>query len=538
MHNNLNDLPVWKKLKKHACEMQSQDYHLKHLIKETGRLKKFSLDNSHGFFFDFSRQRVNKKTMDLLFELAEIRKLNDKFKSMVSGSLVNRTENRAALHTATRHFTNKPVFVNKTDIMPEIRKTRVQIRDFSKQIHLANITGSTGKAFKHIVVIGIGGSYLGTEFTANALYQYADKGIKLHFLSNVDVDNFGKIVSEIDPETTLWIIISKSYTTAETDANAALAYDFMQKKNLNPKKHFVIVTGKGSPGDKKADSVLAIFHMFDFIGGRYSVSSAVGGVPLSIYLGYDRYEQFLKGAHEMDSHGENSSVEANIPLIAALISIWNNNFLGYSTQAIIPYSALLSKLAPHVQQLYMESTGKSVNMQGDFLNEKTGVIVFGEPGTNAQHSFFQLAHQGRPFPVDFIIAINPQFQENNKILSKVSNHQELWANCIAQAMALAKGADNEENARFFPGNRPSTTIVLDNLAPENIGTLLSFYEAKTVFESFIWDINPFDQFGVELGKSLTSKIRDEIVEKNINKNYLFESSNKYESFYLKKLFSK
>ena len=538
MHNNLNNLPIWKKLKEHAQEMQNKDYHLKYLIKDPDRLKNFSRNNVPCFFFDFSRQRVTAKTMELLFELAEARELDNKFKSMVSGNLVNKTENRAALHTATRHFTNKPVFVNKTDIMPEIRKIRGQIRDFSKQIHAKKIKGTTGKAFKHVVVIGIGGSYLGTEFVAAALYPYADKGIKLHFLSNVDIDNFGKTVSEIDPETTLWVIISKSYTTAETDANATLAYDFMQKKNLDPKKHFVIVTGKGSPGDKKADSVLAIFHMFDFIGGRYSVTSAVGGLPLAVYLGHDKYEDFLKGANKMDLHAENSSIETNIPLIAALLSIWNNNFLSYPTQAIIPYSALLSKLAVHVQQLYMESTGKSANMQGEFLSEDAGVIVFGEPGTNAQHSFFQLAHQGRAFPVDFIIAVNPQFQQDNTIFSEVSNHQELWANCIAQAMALATGAENQEKHKFFSGNRPSTTIVLDHITPENIGNLLSFYEAKTVFESFIWDINPFDQFGVELGKSLASKIRKEIVEKNRNKNYLFESSNEYEKFYLGKLFSK
>jgi len=277
--------------------------------------------------------------------------------------------------------------------------------------------------------------------------------------------------------------------------------------------------------------------MFDFIGGRYSVTSAVGGVPLSLYLGYDIYERFLKGAEEMDIHAKEASAGKNLPLVAALISVWNNNFLHYPAQAIIPYASPLSKLAPHIQQLNMESNGKSVTREGYTLDIPAGAIIFGEPGTNAQHSFFQLAHQGRPFPVDFIGVIRPHYGQYEFKSKGVTNHQELWANLIAQPAALAFGKDDANGAKRFEGNRPSSTILLSDLSPENIGRLLSFYEAKTVYEAFIWGINPFDQFGVELGKSLASSVRKKMAEKNNNPEYPFDDADPITKFYLKKLFS-
>jgi glucose-6-phosphate isomerase len=276
----------------------------------------------------------------------------------------------------------------------------------------------------------------------------------------------------------------------------------------------IAVTSKGSPGDRPAAGVLQAFHMFDFIGGRYSVSSAVGGVPLSLYLGYERFEAFLRGAEAIDRHAAQSPPEANLPLTAALIDIWNNNFLGYPARAIIPYAAPLARLAPHVQQLNMESNGKSVATDGTALPLDTGVVIFGEPGTNAQHSFFQLAHQGRPFPIDFIGVLRPQYTAYRAHSKGVTNHQELWANLLAQPMALAVGRDHSDPARRFSGNRPSSTLVLEDLSPENVGRLLAFYEARTVFEAFVWDINPFDQFGVELGKSLAQGIREVMAARN------------------------
>jgi glucose-6-phosphate isomerase len=532
----LNEMSVWKKLIQHADIMKRPEKHLKHLLEDENRLAKFSL-KAAGIFYDFSRQRLDDKAMELLFELADSLKLKQQFDAMAGGEKINTTENRAALHTAARNFSDKSVLVDGKDVMPEIRNVREDIKLFASKVHEGQITGSTGKPFKNVVVIGIGGSYLGTEFVAQALQPLADKNIEIMFLSNVDIHNFGKIVSQIDPETTLWIVISKSYTTAETMANANQAYAFLTEKGLDPAKHFASVTSKGSPGDDPGNPVLSSFHMFDFIGGRYSVTSAVGGVPLSLYLGYDRFERFLKGAEEMDQHIQNASIEKNIPLTAALVAIWNNNFLGYPAQAIIPYASPLSKLAPHIQQLNMESNGKSVTKDGDPLEEPTGVIIFGEPGTNAQHSFFQLAHQGRPFPIDFIGVIRPFYEQYQNQSKGVNNHQELWSNLVAQPAALALGKEDSDPAKSFPGNRPSSTILLNHISPEKIGSLLAFYEAKTVFEAFIWGINPFDQFGVELGKTLATDIRKHTAIKNQSIDHSFDGIDSITRFYLEILFS-
>ncbi len=530
------DIPEWINLKKHAGIINRRENHLKYLVGQKGRLENFSLEGA-GIFYDYSRQRVNSGTMKLLFELAEKRRIKKQFKSMTSGETVNNTENRAALHTASRSFSADAVFVNGKDIMPEMFSVRKKIKEFTSKIHSGEIRGSTGKIFEHMVVIGIGGSYLGPEFVASALKHLAIRKMQIHFLSNVDIHNFGEIAASIDPESTIWIVISKSYTTAETAANTNQAYEFMKQKGLDPAKHFVTVTSKGSPGDDPSNPVIASFHMFDFIGGRYSVTSAVGGVPLSLYIGYDLFERFLKGAEEMDIHAKEAPPEKNLPLVAALISVWNNNFLHYPAQAVIPYASPLSKLAPHIQQLNMESNGKSVTKDGYALDVPAGTIIFGEPGTNAQHSFFQLAHQGRPFPVDFIGVIKPSYDQYGFKSKGVTNHQELWANLIAQPAALAFGKDDTDGAKRFDGNRPSSTILLNDLSPENIGRLLSFYEAKTVYEAFIWGINPFDQFGVELGKSLASGIRTKMAEKNRNPEYSFEDADKITKFYLEKLFT-
>jgi glucose-6-phosphate isomerase len=535
-HENPTEIPVWEKLTQHAAVMEHPEKHLKNLLNEKDRFNNFSL-NGADIFFDFSRQRVDETCMDLLFELSRDRKVIKTFNSMVSGEKVNVTEDRAALHTASRNFSDNSIFVDKKDVMPGIRRVKNEINEFSSKIRGGKIKGSTGKPFEHLVVIGIGGSYLGTEFVSSALEVHAADNIKIHYLANVDTHNFGQIASRINPETTLWIVISKSYTTAETMANANQARIFMEDNGLDPSKHFVTVTSKGSPGDDPDAPILNSFHMFDFIGGRYSVTSAVGGVPLSLYLGYDVFERFLKGANEMDLHANNAPDRENLPLIAALISIWNNNFLGYPAQGIIPYATPLCKLAPHIQQLNMESNGKSVRQYGEPLEVPSGQIIFGEPGTNAQHSFFQLAHQGRPFPIDFIGVVTPQYMQYQSKSKGVTNHQELWANLISQPQALAVGKDSKDRARYFSGNRPSSTILLNNLSPENVGRLLAFYEAKTVFEAFIWGINPFDQFGVELGKTMASGIRNEIKMKNENKDHSFDESDSISRFYLDTLFS-
>lgn len=530
------ELAEWAALKRYADAFHKPEKHLKQLIAAKGRLAGFSR-NGGGLFFDFSRQRLDENVLDQLVALAQKHQVLKRFQEMMAGAQVNVTEGRAALHTACRDFSGKPVAVAGQDVMPEIKQVREEIKEFAKAVREGQITGATGKPFKDIVVIGIGGSHLGPLFVSKALAAYATGGFRIYYLANVDIHNFGNIASCTDPEQTLWIVISKSYTTSETLANTRLAYDFMAEKGLDPAKHVVTVTAKGSPGDDPANPVLKSFFMFDFIGGRYSVSSAVGEVPLSLYLGNKVFERFLKGANEMDVHARDAREKDNLPLLAALIGVWNNNFLGYPAQGIIPYADPLSKLPAHIQQLYMESNGKSVMEDGCFLDIPSGMIVFGEPGTNAQHSFFQLAHQGRPFPIDFIGVIEPQYPNYKTISKGVTNHQELWANFISQPMALAVGKEDEKPEKRFPGNRPSSTLLLPDLSPESVGRLLSFYEARTVFEAFIWSINPFDQFGVELGKTLAADIRKEMAAKNANQSHSFENLDEIRQFYLNALFT-
>lgn len=529
--------PGWGVLQTLARAMKTPEKHLLSLTADPNRLERFSLSGG-GLFYDYSRQAVDEAVMVALAEMAGDLKLVARFQDMMAGAMVNVTEKRAALHTAARRFEPGPVTVDGHDVMDDIVRVRREVEDFCRKVESGAICGSTGKPFAHVVVVGIGGSYLGTEFVARALAARADKGITLHFLSNVDIDNFGAVVNAIDPEATLWIVISKSYTTAETMANARQAERFMADRGLDPSRHMAAVTSQGSPGDRPGGSLLGVFHMFDFIGGRYSVSSAVGALPLGLYLGVDRFERFLRGAEAMDRHAARSPVRDNLPLVAALISIWNNTFMGYPAQAIIPYAAPLAKLAPHVQQLNMESNGKSVTVNGVPLDFPAGPIIFGEPGTNAQHSFFQLAHQGRPFPIDFIGVIRPDYGHYAETSRGVTNHQELWANLIAQPAALAAGSTDNDPARLFSGNRPSSTLILPDLSPESIGRLLAFYEAKTVFEAFVWDINPFDQFGVELGKRLAATVRDQMVARNQAPSAAMDSAaDPWTRFYLEMLFT-
>jgi len=533
--NTFSRLDACQTLRNDSKRFDDQKFHLKNLIQDRNRLKDFSIKEK-GFFYDFSKQRIDKDLLGILCQLARETNAKERFFQMISGEVVNVTENRAALHTATRDFSDGHRIMNNPDLIFQINSVKKKIKKFTTQIHSSEIKSSTEKTFTDAVVIGIGGSYLGCEFIFNALKYSMDPLIDLHFLPNVDIDNFGQVVKAIDPETCLWIVVSKSYSTVETMANLNQARLFLEHHNLDPSKHLVTVTAKGSPGDDTSNSGLDSFHMFDFIGGRYSVTSAVGGLPLSLAFGFDVFERFLKGCHAMDLHAQNAIEEHNIPLTAALMSIWNTNFLHYPTQAIIPYCSALCKLAPHVQQLYMESLGKGSTSDGELTDYETGAIIFGEPGTNAQHSFFQLAHQGSAFPIEFIGVIKPIYNKAVARFNGVTNHQELWANMIAQSQALAMGKPDKNAAKYFPGNRPSSTILLNDLSPESIGKLLAFYEARTVYEGFILGINPFDQFGVELGKVLASGVREQIKRKNSVETHDFNSVDPATKFYLETLF--
>ncbi len=506
-------LPAWSVLERLAAGMQDPQRHLRRLVDTPGRFEALSVHGG-GLFFDFSRQRITPEVKTALCDLALQRDLVGHFGRMVNGEIVNLSEKRAALHTAARRLDGAPVPAAGRDVMPEIRAVREQIRDFAAAVHAGRITGSTGKPFRDIVVVGIGGSYLGTAFAAHALAEEARPGMRLHFLANVDIHNFGRVAAAVDPEATLWVVISKSYTTTETIANALQAEHFMRQQGLDPAHHTVTVTAKGSPGDDPARPVLSVFHMFDFIGGRYSLTSAVGGVPLSLFLGYEAFEKLLQGAAEMDQHAAEAPVEKNLPLLAALLTVWNTSFLGYPALGIIPYAEPLARLPAHVQQLNMESNGKSVDLEGRPLAAASGPIIFGEPGTCAQHSFFQLAHQGRPFPLEFIGVVRPRYRQPDTALSKgVTNHEELWVNLVAQARALAVGKRDGPPERRFEGNRPSSTLLVADLSPASVGRLLAFYEARTVFEAFVWGLNPFDQFGVELGKTMAGGLRTQIANR-------------------------
>lgn len=527
----LNRLDLHAKLQAHADEMQQPDRHLRRLVDEPNRLASFSKIGAD-LFFDYSRQRLDQHALELLVTAAEELDLLKRFERMCRADKINVTEQRAVLHTAVRAQSSEPIVLDGRDVVPELARVRDSIRKFSTQVHDGTMTGSTDKPFRDVVVVGIGGSYLGTEFVATALSSGSEPLLRLHYLSNVDIHNFGDIAAKIDPEATLWVVISKSYTTAETMANLRQAEHFMRDKGLDPSRHIVTVTAKGSPGDGPATPVLGTFHMFDYIGGRYSVTSAVGGVPLSLCFGYERYEQLLDGAAQMDQHARSAPESDNLPLLAALITVWNTTYLKYQQQAIIPYAAPLRKLGPHVQQLNMESNGKAVDLSGTLLPEPAGTVIFGEPGTNAQHSFFQSAHQGRPFPIDFIGVRKPQYPTYNVLSKGVTNHQELWINMVAQARSLAIGKSSDDKARFFSGNRPSSCIVLEDLAPVNIGRLLSFYEARTVYEGFLWGINSFDQFGVQLGKTVASGLRDQIARHNQDPSYAFSDIDDISKAYL------
>lgn len=520
MGYNIYSYPVteskaWQELKSLRSEVEGEERHLRNLITEPGRIGSFSLESA-GFFYDFSRQRINGSILSSLIKLARERGVRNHFKKMTDGETVNPTENQPALHTLTRAIASDSTHFSKNQIAPNIKTNLAEIKIFTEGVRNGDVKGSTGKTFRDVVVIGIGGSHLGTAFVAEALKDYADRNIRLWFLSNVDYSGFCDIRDNIDPESTLWIVISKSFTTSEVACNSWIAWHFMRDSVPEASLHFIAISSSARASESVQPVFRAVFPIPEGVGGRYSVTSSAGIIPLSILMGHGNVLKLLKGANEMDIHASETQEEKNLPLVAALLGLWNNCFLGYPAQAIIPYSNRLSLLHNHIQQLYMESCGKSVTGSGTELDIQSGVILFGDTGTNAQHSFFQLIHQGRPFPVEFIGILNPFHKQNLKGVYGTSNHQELWANMIAQAEALACGRDSHDPARRCPGNRPSSILVMESITPENIGRLLSFHEARTVYEAFLSGYNPFDQFGVETGKTIASDLRKKMTSTDEN----------------------
>ncbi len=457
----------------------------------------------------YSSERIDEKTLSALFFLAQEANAIDKMHAMQAGEVINTIEgfegeNRSVLHTAMRDF-----FDNRETAEKAKEATDLAYQECEK---LKMFLNEIGEQFSDLVQIGIGGSDLGPRAIYLGLKAYQKPNRRVHFVSNVDPDDVAEVLKQINLSKTLFVIVSKSGGTLETRTNEAFIVEKLKEAGLNPENHLVAVTGKGSPMDDPKQ-YLASFYIWDYVGGRYSATSMVGGVTLAFAFGMDRFLDFLRGASAMDKLAKDRDPKANLPLLAALFGIWNRNFLGHQTCAIIPYSQALSRFPAHLQQLDMESNGKHINKTGQHVDFETGPIIWGEPGTNGQHSFYQLIHQGTTVvPLEFIGFLDSQYHQD--IVYKDSSSQEkLLSNLIAQSIGLATGQSNENPNKVFEGNRPNSILLGHRLDPYTLGLLLSYYENKVAFQGFIWGINSFDQEGVQLGKVLALKMIDQFVAK-------------------------
>ncbi|XP_077232811.1 glucose-6-phosphate isomerase, cytosolic 1 isoform X2 [Tasmannia lanceolata] len=453
--------------------------------------------------------------------------LKQKINSMYTGEYINITENRSVLHVALRASKDAVIYSDGKNVVSDVWKVLDKISEFTERVRSGSWVGATGKALKDVVAVGIGGSFLGPLFVHAALQTDPEaaesaKGRQLRFLANVDPIDVARSITGLNPETTLVVVVSKTFTTAETMLNARTLREWIAA-SLGPQavaKHMVAVSTNLTLVEKFGIDPKNSFAFWDWVGGRYSVCSAVGVLPLSLQYGFSVVQKFLEGASSIDQHFYSAPFENNIPVLLGLLSVWNVSFLGYPARAILPYSQALEKFAPHIQQVSMESNGKGVSIDGVKLPYECGEIDFGEPGTNGQHSFYQLIHQGRVIPCDFIGVVKSQQPVYLKG-EMVSNHDELMSNFFAQPDALAYGKTPEEllsekvpnhliTHKTFSGNRPSLSLLLPSLSAYNIGQLLAIYEHRIAVEGFIWGINSFDQWGVELGKSLASQVRKQL----------------------------
>ncbi|HEB27828.1 MAG TPA: glucose-6-phosphate isomerase [Porticoccus sp.] len=509
LKDSVDERPEWQSLQRHKQSLA--DMNLQNLFAEDdGRFEKFSF-RFNDLLYDFSKNLIDSHTLKLLVDLAESTGLNDRINALFSGEPVNVTENRPALHTALR-MSSGQVMVNGNNVVPEIIAIREKMRDISERLRAGLWLGSTGKPITTVVNLGVGGSDLGPRMVCQAFKHEASVNVKVLFVSSIDGNEVVDTLKKLNPETTLFIVCSKSFTTVDTLVNAETAKQWLIKslgKNRSLSNHFIGVSGNP---EKMLDFGVDPEHqlpIWDWVGGRYSVWSTVG-LSIAISLGMHQFEKFLLGAAEADKHFCETHLTRNIPVIQALISIWYNNFHGASTQVILPYDHRLHVLPAFLQQLEMESNGKGVTLNGNQVSCDTAPIIWGEFGPNAQHAFYQLLHQGTRFvPVEFIaVACNTAVPEN---------HQELaLTNCFAQSRALMQGQtatkndhSHREMPHYHPGNKPSTTILLRELTPENLGSLIAFYEHKVFVQSVIWNINPFDQWGVELGKKLAGQLQSD-----------------------------
>ncbi len=520
---------TWKKLQAHYQE--TKDKHLRELFEtDVNRGEKFSLVWKD-FLVDYSKNRITDKTLSLLLELAEEVGLKSSIKSYFEGEPINQTEGRAVLHTALRATKDEKIFVDGENIVDEVYAVREKIKAFSQAIISGEKKGFTGKPFTDVVNIGIGGSDLGPVMVVEALKFYKNH-LKTHFVSNVDGDHVYEVLKELNPETTLFVIVSKTFTTQETLSNALTIKKWFLKKasEKDIAHHFAAVSTNLEKISEFGIADENVFPMWDWVGGRFSLWSAVG-LTIAISVGHEHFEELLAGAHEMDVHFKETPFDKNIPVILALISVWYNNFYGAETEAIIPYTQYLSRFSAYLQQGIMESNGKSVDRAGNRVGHQTGTIIWGEPGTNSQHAFFQLIHQGtKLIPTDFI-----GYKES--LHGDVDHHNKLMANFFAQTEALMNGKTPDEVKqelegqklsaseietllpfKVFEGNKPTNTLLIQKLTPKSLGALIALYEHKIFVQGVVWNIFSYDQWGVELGKQLAKNILADIENSEIGKH--------------------
>ncbi len=519
----LEQTPAWQALGQHYAQVK--DLHMRALFaQDPGRFERFSVQFKD-ILFDYSKNRVTDETMRLLLNLAEEAGLPTWIEAMFSGEKINNTEGRAVLHTALRNQSDTPVFVDGTDVMPEIRRVLSRMRRFSENVRSGEWRGFTGKPITDIVNIGIGGSDLGPKMVCAALKPYSKHGLRVHFVSNVDGTDIAETLKILNPETALFLIASKTFTTQETMTNAHSAREWFLARSGDERhiaRHFAAMSTNTQAVRAFGIDPENMFEFWDWVGGRYSLWSAIG-LSIALFVGMDNFEALLRGAYEADQHFRGAPLNQNIPVLMALLGIWYNNFFGAQSHAILPYEQYLEHFPAYFQQGDMESNGKGVSRAGETLLYSTGPIIWGQPGTNGQHAFYQLIHQGtKLIPCDFLAGVESQNPLG-------SHHAILLSNFLAQTEALMKGRTPEEaraelsaqgysgaelelltRAKTFPGNRPTNSFLYQKLTPATLGALIALYEHKIFAQGIIWRVNSFDQMGVELGKQLAKAILPEL----------------------------
>ncbi len=532
----LTQFPSWQKLCVH--QKMVQPIHMRDLFEaDPKRFDKYSLKFAD-ILFDYSKHRITDETLPLLLQMAREAKIEQWRDKMFSGEKINCTENRAVLHTALRNRSNTPVFVDGKDVMPEVNAVLKQMRTFTEKVRNGSWLGYTGKRITDIVNIGIGGSDLGPVMVCDALKPYASPDLNIHFVSNIDGAHLMRALEKCKPETTLFIVASKTFTTQETMTNATSARTWFlesAKDRAHVAKHFVALSTNAKAVTDFGIDTANMFAFWDWVGGRYSLWSAIG-LSIALYVGMDNFEALLTGAHEMDIHFKTAPLEQNMPVILALIGIWYNNFFHVDTNAILPYDQGLARFPAYMQQADMESNGKFICRDGTRVQYKTGPVIWGEAGTNGQHAFYQLIHQGTQIvPADFLMPVHSHYAIGKH---GYAHHKILLANFLAQTQSLMLGKTKDEARveletqglsgealesllphKVFEGNRPTTSIVFDKLTPNTLGKLIALYEHKIFVQGMMWDINSYDQWGVEYGKQIAQQILPQLTSDEVVSNY-------------------